>query len=144
MKMCGKCKISKIPDDFPRRSASKDDCGPWCTLCKRAYDNNRYAEVPARRHAVTARREAVVGKSRQHVIEYLHAHPCSDCGIDDIVVLEFDHLRDKTANISSLISLGRSYAELDAEMAKCEVVCANCHRKRTAKTFGWAKALASS
>ncbi|SFR36592.1 hypothetical protein SAMN04488591_0692 [Microbacterium azadirachtae] len=70
------------------------------------------------------------------MIQYLLAHPCVDCGINDPVVLEFDHLPEfaKRFEIARAITAStRSWATIAAEMAKCEVVCANCHRRRTAK-----------
>ena len=45
--------------------------------------------------------------------------------------MDFDHLRDKKFNISN--SMGMPEAALLAEIAKCEVVCSNCHRIRTEK-----------
>ena len=60
---------------------------------------------------------------------------CADCGehFEDCPgVLDFDHLPGfvKSFNISSPVG---TLAEVLAEVAKCEVVCANCHRRRTAK-----------
>jgi hypothetical protein len=52
-----------------------------------------------------------------------------DCGEDDIVVLEFDHLRDKRHNVSAMTT--ELWHHIEAEIAKCEVVCANCHKRRT-------------
>jgi len=48
-------------------------------------------------------------------------------------VFEFDHLpgSEKANNVSWLAKMGRSVEKLMAEIAKCEVVCANCHRIRT-------------
>jgi hypothetical protein len=60
-----------------------------------------------------------------------------ECGESDIVVLEFDHQRDKTLNVSALSREGYSLDRLKQEIAKCEAVCANCQRRRTAKQFGW-------
>ena len=48
---------------------------------------------------------------------------------------EFDHLRDKAFNIGAALSRRNWQAILD-EMTKCEVVCANCHRRRTALRRG--------
>lgn len=73
--------------------------------------------------------------------EYLCEHPCVDCGERDPVVLELDHVRgDKRDNIANLIRSGRSWEPIRAEIAKCEVRCANCHRRATARRNGtWKK-----
>ena len=68
------------------------------------------------------------------MIQYLLTHPCVDCG--DPVVLEFDHLPEFTKGFEiarAITASTRSWATIAAEIAKCEVVCANCHRRRTAK-----------
>ena len=70
------------------------------------------------------------------VVEYLQAHPCLDCGKTDSVVLEFDHLRDKLEHVSVLVSQGASAAKLVREIEKCEVVCVNRYRRRTARRSG--------
>lgn len=59
------------------------------------------------------------------------ASGCADCGYSTHpAALDFDHVGDgKTANVSSLI--GCAWDRVAAEIAKCEVVCANCHRIRT-------------
>ncbi|OLD51502.1 MAG: hypothetical protein AUI58_07205 [Chloroflexi bacterium 13_1_40CM_2_70_6] len=67
------------------------------------------------------------------VLEYLDAHPCVDCGMDDSVVLDFDHRGEKTAAVSTLVRQARTWSEVTAEIKKCEVRCANCHARRTAK-----------
>jgi 5-methylcytosine-specific restriction endonuclease McrA len=64
--------------------------------------------------------------------EYLETHPCVDCGETDIVVLEFDHVTDdKVADINRMMHNTYSIKNIEAEIAKCEVVCANCHNRRT-------------
>ncbi len=57
--------------------------------------------------------------------------PCSDCGERyPHYVMDFDHLGDKKDDVSQIANHG-SWKQLKAEITKCEVVCANCHRKRT-------------
>ncbi len=73
------------------------------------------------------------------LVEYLRTHPCVDCGEDDVLVLEFDHLEDKLFSIARGFRDRPLQALLD-EMAKCEVVCANCHRRRTAARGGFLRA----
>jgi hypothetical protein len=54
-------------------------------------------------------------------------------------VLEFDHIGDdKKFNISDAVRKGYSMKKLTEEIAKCEVRCANCHRKKTYERGGWA------
>jgi hypothetical protein len=75
--------------------------------------------------------------NRRFVAEYLSTHPCIDCGEPDPVVLEFDHRdpRTKRADVSRLIHTSTLPA-VRAELLKCDVRCANCHRIRTAAQFG--------
>lgn len=58
---------------------------------------------------------------------------CADCKLQyPYYVMEFDHVRGKKeGNVASLVREVVSMARLQAEIAKCEVVCANCHRERT-------------
>lgn len=71
---------------------------------------------------------------RQYVTNYLNSHPCIDCGEKDIEVLEFDHVKGvKRKAISNLIMQSYSIETLIIEIDKCEVRCANCHRRITKK-----------
>jgi hypothetical protein len=75
------------------------------------------------------------------VMEYLASHPCVDCGEPDIIVLEFDHVRgEKTGNVSQLM-ISHSLAKVMQEIAKCEVRCANCHRRQTFLRGGFKRAV---
>ena len=75
--------------------------------------------------------------SKRKLYGYLLEHPCVDCGVSDPVFLEFDHLDPsiKEHNIGNLV--GYKWETILKEIDKCEVVCANCHRKRTAKLQNW-------
>jgi hypothetical protein len=57
---------------------------------------------------------------------------CADCGYrEHPAALDFDHLPGYTKLFGIGNNPDRSWVSLEAEMAKCEVVCANCHRVRT-------------
>lgn len=62
---------------------------------------------------------------------YKEAHPvCVDCKLPHPYWrLDFDHLRDKAFEVGQGVRW--SMRKLLAEIAKCELVCANCHRDRT-------------
>ena len=68
---------------------------------------------------------------KQRLKEIKEASGCIDCGQKNHIVLDFDHLKDKKYNVSRMIHDGFSWAAIKKEIAKCEVVCANCHRIRT-------------
>lgn len=66
------------------------------------------------------------------ILRHLETHPCVDCGESDVLVLEFDHRADKTAGIARIANRGR-FKDLEAEIQKCDVRCANCHRRKHLK-----------
>lgn len=77
------------------------------------------------------------------VFEHLKDHPCVICGRSDPILLEFDHLDRTTKHLSIANMVGRTYGEdrIRAEMAKCQVLCVICHRRKTAKQLGYYKIL---
>lgn len=81
-------------------------------------------------------RKRLVRVKQIRIIEYLRNHPCVDCGEKDIVVLQFDHIRGKKKYLlSTIVSGGHSWETVSKEISKCEVRCANCHIRKTAKDF---------
>lgn len=57
---------------------------------------------------------------------------CLDCGISyPPHILDFDHLGDKDFQIGGTGSKDRTLEDIVKEIAKCEIVCSNCHRHRT-------------
>lgn len=71
---------------------------------------------------------------RKRLKAYLLDHPCVDCGESDWIVLEFDHCRgNKKLAIASMIHRNYSWKVILEEINKCDVRCANCHRRKTAR-----------
>ena len=68
----------------------------------------------------------------KYIREYKERHPCADCKeFFPYYVLDFDHVRGKKhKNVMELVPT-LSKKKIDEEIAKCEVVCSNCHRERT-------------
>jgi hypothetical protein len=91
----------------------------------------RYAASPKWKNQILARKAEYQRRNADYV-NRLKAAPCTDCGVSyPPWVMHFDHLGDKDASISSLVKRTVSIARLAAEIAKCEIVCANCHAERT-------------
>ncbi|HZN16349.1 MAG TPA: hypothetical protein VFB78_18945 [Acidimicrobiales bacterium] len=126
-KRCSTCRQWKPLNDFNRRSTAKDGRQWSCRSCNSDYHRRNKARHNAQIHARTKRE---VRANTERLWAYLLGHPCVDCGEADPVVLEFDHLRDKRRNVAQLVR-GWPWSTVLAEIAKCEVVCANCHRRRT-------------
>jgi len=74
---------------------------------------------------------------QKYIWNYLLKNPCIDCGEKDPLVLDFDHQNNKLHNISDLKRGSYSLKTILIEIQKCEVRCANCHRRKTARTNNW-------
>jgi hypothetical protein len=62
-------------------------------------------------------------------IRSLKDKPCTDCGIKyPFYIMEFDHRGGKRCNVSGM--KGKSILAILEEVAKCDVVCSNCHQSR--------------
>src|SRR5688500_8731094 len=66
---------------------------------------------------------------RKLLFQYKKEHPCVDCGESDPIVLEFDHIKEKSDGLASMATRALMLSRLLEEIAKCEVVCANCHKR---------------
>lgn len=112
---------------------------PYATReAKNAAARRRYQNDEVARNKHKALASANRKKYRAAAAEwrdlYLTTRACVDCSENDAEVLDFDHVTgEKLANISDLVRSGASIAKLAAEVAKCEIRCANCHRRITRK-----------
>lgn len=136
MKNCPMCKTSLPFEAFNKNSSRPDGLGSNCRECqkkirKRHYTNNSqkvFSEVRARKQRL-----------QDYIWSVKNNSQCKDCGESNPIVLEFDHIGDKEFNISAAVTRGLSQTRIAAEIAKCEVVCANCHRIRTHTRGKWVR-----
>jgi hypothetical protein len=137
-KVCSTCRERKPLEDFNRLTKSSDGRQWSCRACNAAYHQANKEHHNALIHKRNSRLRR---RHQREIYEYLLQHPCVDCGESDPVVLEFDHLRDKVMAVSSLVARLRPWPEIEAEIAKCEVRCCNCHRRQTARRGGHLRVL---
>ena len=140
LKKCGSCKQGKPRSEFNKDQTKKDGLASICRSCANGIGKSHYQQNKRRYKDKSAERNRRVRfEVRVRMLHYLADHPCVDCGEKDPVVLEFDHRHrdDKTMPVSTMMNRANSWSRVLKEIEKCDVRCANCHRRRTAKQFGW-------
>lgn len=126
---CNKCKALKTITEFPIRTGAKRH--GICKECFRAYSRTHYKKYRQRYldRAAAQRAELIAW-----VRNLKKSTPCADCKLHfPYYVMDFDHLDgdEKAFGIAIAIQHSYSWRRLRAEIEKCEIVCANCHRIRT-------------
>jgi hypothetical protein len=136
MKKCQKCNNELPLEDFNKKQKTKDGRQAWCKECNRKRSKQYYVNNKEKHIAVIKVRQKANGLLlRNNFIQYLKQHSCVRCGFSDIRALEFDHLKDKKMCLSKMIHMGYSWENILKEIEKCQVLCANCHRIKTAEDF---------
>jgi hypothetical protein len=116
-KKCRRCKGEKLLEHF-------DIIGTGllaiCKPCRRERNREHYLN-----------RRADI---KEWLYDYLSQNNCVDCNESDPMRLEFDHRGDKTFELGkSLVGKSKDIEDIKAEVAKCDVRCANCHKVKTHK-----------
>lgn len=127
-KVCTKCGKTKPLADFNKSKQKRLGVDSHCTLCHRSYAGTYYKKRKDSLILNASNRRKFI---RDKMIEYKKSLSCTDCGISDFRVLDFDHLKDKSFSISYASSNGWGWETILKELEKCQPVCSNCHRIRT-------------
>ena len=135
-KKCSYCKTLKAIQSFPIDKKRTDGCAHRCKECQKIFAKLHYQK---NKHKYKATRKYHRKEKLLYAYNYKLSHPCVDCGEKDPIVLDFDHKnpKEKTSGISTMVRNRTCIKRIQIEIAKCDVRCANCHRRRTAKQFGW-------
>jgi hypothetical protein len=126
-KICTKCNRILDTKNFNKGSGTtkfRSQCKSCSKKqCKQYYQNNKEGYF---------RRTKKYKDSVKKFLDSKKSVPCFDCGETyPSFVMDFDHLSDKTFNISHAAAAGYSLKRIKEEVNKCQVVCSNCHRERT-------------
>jgi hypothetical protein len=119
-KDCIRCGRRRRTQKFGNHASTKDGLRRWCRDCE--------AKSAAERHPYFRRYRA---EKRDRLEAYKASKGCSRCGEADPACLQFHH-RDpdtKDRTISRMYGRTWSWPRIEAEIAKCDVLCANCHLK---------------
>lgn len=130
-KRCSACRQEKSLEEFKIRYVRADRVvyQAYCISCQREYRRAHYRANKPEYYRRVREREARI----QAMAEAAKAKPCADCGNQYAPwKMDFDHVRGvKIENVSQIARGYTSIRRLLEEIAKCEVVCAHCHRDRT-------------
>ena len=123
--------------EFHKHAKRADGLQVYCKSCRAVIDHERYL----RQHGARTRRRVFAANraNANWMRELKSGRPCADCGRTfPPEVMQWDHLPGtrKLGNLSTHFR-GRSRAAILEELAKCELVCANCHAMRTFERAGW-------
>jgi len=130
MKTCTSCKQEKSLDSFGFRNKSKGLLASKCKQCQKEYYAVRWASGKIKESNYQAKAKRVKA-AQDYLWGILIQSKCWDCGERNPIVLEFDHLKDKTKDVSKMVSQNYGVETIRKEVNKCDVVCANCHKIRT-------------
>lgn len=137
-KYCAKCNREKSVDEFNFQNKRLGLRQSHCRDCmskayRKHYENNKEAYYKKAK----VWNDKNLEQNRHNLLEFFKTHPCVDCNEDHPACLQFDHVRGKKRNDVSNMIKGSPWDTIMTEIAKCEVRCANCHAKKTAKQFGY-------
>lgn len=140
VKKCSKCKKDKPVNEFSFKKKALDIRQPQCKECTRLLIKNHYNKN--RQYYLdkaNTRNSELRLETHSYLLDFLSKNFCIDCGESDVRVLEFDHKGEipKFKAVSSLVKGRYSLEKIKEEINKCEIRCANCHRKKTARDFKW-------
>lgn len=125
---CSKCKKFLSIDEFNFRYREKGIRLTYCRECGKLLTRNHYKNNKKQYLKRNARSLAKC----QEFVRNLKSRPCQDCGIQyPYYVMDFDHREGEVKEIQLNQFFRYSIKKLSEEIAKCDVVCSNCHRERT-------------
>lgn len=133
MRVCPRCGLEKALTDFHKNYQRPDGCQIYCKPCRKVYDHDYYERTQQRLNERRRETRKAFSRARGQWLRSLKNGPCADCGgVFPPESMEWDHLPGsiKLGEISTTLR-ARQAAIVLAEIAKCELVCANCHAVRT-------------
>lgn len=140
IKKCSHCEKKYKISDFSWRIKRLNKRANKCKQCTNEYSRKRYIKHGNRyKKSNKANAEKYKKVGRKLVYEFKLSNPCTSCGESNPIVLEFHHLdpKEKRNDVSNMASHGYSVKSIEEEIEKCIILCANCHRKKTAKQQNW-------
>lgn len=148
MKTCSKCNSSKPESEYYVKDSVSRRLHAQCKMCYKEHRITYYKEHYEKfgelyRHRARARKARIKNELRHKLYSFMESKRCVQCGERDLCVLEFDHIDPDTKafGIAKGLSYCYDWQKILKEIRKCQILCANCHKRKTAKQQGWFKAI---
>ena len=125
------CDQEKEKSHFSNQKTSKDGLKSWCKKCCAEYcklwkSKNNY-QFPVQKYKFSNKK--LTSRKREYIQQQKNK-PCAKCGAQlHPILMDFDHLGGKYKNLAAMTI--NSYQKIDAEIAKCQVLCIFCHKEKT-------------
>lgn len=127
-KHCPQCGKTKSTTEFNKKVRNKDGLQTHCRSCCKANNKEHYENNKAQYSERNLKRITEIRKDFQILKANLK---CSRCGENHPATLDFHHQdpTEKESSVANLVTRGYSKERVEQEIAKCVILCANCHRK---------------
>lgn len=130
MRTCSICRETKPLEDFPWKIQARNVRQHECKPCKRERSKAYYRQDPEAQKKRAKRNNVVYYERNKRYVSSIKL-ACSKCGDSRPYVLDFHHTdpSKKEFLVSNFLGSGYALERLKAEIAKCIVLCSNCHRE---------------
>lgn len=146
MRICTVCGESKTDEDFFYRNKRAEKLHSQCKECyalkRRKIWHTHYHKYGSKyRERAIVRNRKIKNNLKKIMFDYLSDKSCLQCGVNDPRVLEFDHIKPSTKSfsIAQAINNTQKWENILLEINKCQILCANCHKIKTAEEQDWYK-----
>ena len=146
MKVCTKCNENLPISCYNIKKTNKDgtpQLQSMCINCNKLYQKEHYIKNK-QNYSLKARNwDKEYKKKVYSLLIEMSKDGCIECGEKHFACLQYNHIEPetKTDSISNMIRNTKGIDLILEEIKKCEILCANCHAKKTAKQFGWYNSL---
>lgn len=125
--ICEKCK-----HDLPNTHLNLNSKIVWCKVCVKEYNQLYYRQNKKKIKKYVNQKQKLLREKNLAVVNGIRANPCKDCGKQyHIICMDFDHVDPTTKSFNIAHGIFKYDIEtLIREIAKCDLVCSNCHRIR--------------
>lgn len=128
LKVCSQCKNLKADNEFNYRNRRLNIRHSYCRECGKTFTRKHYKSNKSQ----YLERNLRAYKKRREFLHRSKSKPCADCGVQyPYYVMDFDHREDEVKEHQLNQAARLKIKTIKDEIAKCDVVCANCHRERT-------------